>query len=220
MTGENEPVYATAAAVAGLAREVEALRRAIDGMRQITGRVEELASLVARLAETSAAAAVRPERGGTPSWLDLPNNLDAADLTLNELLGWMAKVYLRYADAARSLPDCWLWHPDVVEELLWLMHAWGAAYRFEGVSVSLAADWHDRLRPGVVRRIKAGAGQCSLENHQPGRELHTPALRPPLAGATEAIAGWWAAHRAGEPPGPTDQHVAAAAAHRALRGRK
>lgn len=180
MTGENGPAYATAAAVAGLAREVEALRRAVDGMRQVVNRVEDLASMVTRLAE---AAAPKPaeNRAGTPSWLDLPHDIDPADVVLYELIGWMTKVYLRYTDAARSLPECWLWHPDVVEELLWLMHAWGGAYRFDDVPVSLAADWHDRLRPGVVRRIKSHR-RAVLAGEPPPRP-RTPHPR------TEAAAG-------------------------------
>jgi hypothetical protein len=218
MTGEQQPAYATAAAVAGLAREVEALRRAVDGMRQVVGRIEELASMVARLAETTAPKPVST-RTGTPSWLDLRPDVDLAVSTLRELTDWMAKVYLRYGDATRTLPECWLWHPDVVEELLWLMYAWGAAYRCEDVPVSLAADWHDRLRPGVVRRIMAAAGHCSLENHQPGRRRITT-LPAPLACAAKVIADWWATARTGDPPIPTDQHAADVAAYRALRGRR
>ena len=45
------------------------------------------------------------------------------------LAGWVAGIYLRYLDAAQSLPECWLWHPEVVEELLWLHTAWLHAYR-------------------------------------------------------------------------------------------
>jgi len=216
---EQEPAYATAAAVTGLAREVEALRRAVDQLRPLQQRLEQLAGIVTRLAEAPTPKTT-DFKGGTPSWLDLPRDSDAADVVLNELICWMTRVYLRYADAARTLPECWLWHPDVVEELLWLMHAWAAAYRFDDVPVSYAADWHDRLRPGVVRRIKAVAGQCSLENHDRGRELHQPMLKPPLACAADDIADWWGPKRAGEPPVPRDTHVAAARAYRSLRGRK
>ena len=48
---------------------------------------------------------------------------------LTDLTRWLDDIYLRYADAARTLPECWLWHPEVVEELIWLMHAWLAAYQ-------------------------------------------------------------------------------------------
>jgi len=53
----------------------------------------------------------------------------------------MGAMYLRYPDAAATLPDCWLWHPDLVEELLWLSHAWTAAYQGPDASVALAGDW-------------------------------------------------------------------------------
>ena len=85
---------------------------------------------------------------------------------LGELCAWLHAIFLRYPDGAVALPVCWLYHPDVIEELLWLMHAWCAAYQGKGASVQLAGDWHDRQRPGVVRRIKSGAGSCSIERHQ------------------------------------------------------
>jgi hypothetical protein len=120
-------------------------------------------------------------------------------------------VYLRYPDAAQGLPDCWLWHPDVVEELLWLMHAWLAAYRDDKATVSLAGDWHDRYRPGVVRRITTTTGRCSLENHQP-RDGQPPPGAPvvPVAGAAEQIATWWATTRTDPPPEPDEWHLATA----------
>ena len=46
------------------------------------------------------------------------------------------------------------------------MHAWSAAYQGPQASVALVGDWHDRQRPGVVRRIRQSAGSCSIENHQ------------------------------------------------------
>jgi hypothetical protein len=152
-------VYPDAGAVAGLAREIEALRQAIDTLHGLPSRVDALAELVAQLADavndsTTTAA------GGVASWLDQPTEADTAHAVLGELLAWMQMVYLRYPDAAAGLPDCWLWHPDVVEELLWLMQAWVAAYRDDKAAVSLAGDWHDRYRPGVVRRITTSAGRC------------------------------------------------------------
>ena len=98
---------------------------------------------------------------------------------LTRLAQWVAGVYLRYPDA--RLPDCWLWHPEVVEELLWLHQAWLAAYA-EGARVTAAADWHDRYRPGVLARIKSSADMCALDDHQPGRIRHRPARTAPVAG--------------------------------------
>jgi hypothetical protein len=118
-------------------------------------------------------------------------------------------VYLRYSDAVSGFPDCWMWHPDVVEELLWLHRAWLAAYS-PGAPGSAVGDWHDRQRPGVAARIRAYAGMCSLEAHQPGQDRATPAPVTPTADAVEAIAGWWATSRERLGPTPTEEQIAAA----------
>jgi hypothetical protein len=211
-------VYADAGAVAGLAREIEALHQAIDKLPidklpGLPARLNELAGLVAQLAEATTATSTAA--GGVPSWLDLPADVDAAYGVLGELLSWMQVVYLRYPDAAAGLPDCWLWHPDVVEELLWLMHSWLAAYRDHKAPVSLAGDWHDRYRPGVVRRITTTAGRCSLENHQSRDGQPLPgAPVVPVAVAAEQIATWWATTRTGPAPEPDEWHLATANARR------
>lgn len=76
-------------------------------------------------------------------------------------------MYVRFPEG--SLPGCWLWHPDVVEELLWLCEAWEVAYRGPEASVQRAGDWHDRLRPGVARWARRAAEDCSLRTHlEPG----------------------------------------------------
>ena len=185
--GAADATAATAAAVAGLAREVEGLRRAVDELAGLPRRMDELAGLFARLsAATAAKGAVAA--AGTPSWLDLPSAGGDVVAVLKDLLGWLETIYLRYADAAQSLPECWLWHPDVIEELLWLRHAWQHAYEDEDAPPHLPGDWHDRQRPGVVRRIKATAGTCSLDNHLPGGARHHGAPVVPLAEAYEQIA--------------------------------
>jgi len=213
----NGTAYATTASVTGLAREIEALRQDLSALRTLPDRLKELAALVAQLAE--ATAATIPTGGlGMTSWLDLPTDPpDIALAVLTELTRWMEVVYLRYADAAQSLPECWLWHPDVVEELLWLMHAWCAAYQDENALVSLAADWHDRYRPGVVRRINAAAGRCSLEAHQPRDDHPDPDSGSPVVPVAEAmalIADWWATHRSNPAPSPNPDHLQAAATRR------
>jgi hypothetical protein len=206
-----QPEYASAVAVAGLARELEALRRAVEALRDLPRRVEELAALVARLAEQSATAGGGGGEG-TATWLDHPCDPAPcsraghdADLLLVRLTDWMATVYLRYGDA-RGLPACWLWHPEAVEELVWLRQAWLAAYTDPDAPVAAAGDWHDRQRPGVVRRIRDYAGMCSVENHQPGQQP----VAVPLAGAVTAIAEWWTTRRPAAPPEPTPEQVAEA----------
>ena len=216
----DDQTQLNAAALAGLAREVEGLRRTVEEHRTLRGRIDELAELVARLSTATAAQRSKQPAEVTPSWLDLPAHSADAYAVLKDLLGWMEVIYLRYADAAQTLPECWLWHPDVIEELVWLRHAWRLAYEDPEAPAHLPGDWHDRQRPGVVRRIKTGAGTCSLENHQPGAERHTVAPVAPLTEAHQLIADWWSTSREHEPPPPDESHIAAATGlRRTRRGR-
>lgn len=228
---ESGQEFARAADVTAIAAQIETLRRTlavttgtadaardrVEGLPQrveetsgrvgtVDGRVDDLARLVGQLAESVAALSARPKADPAPSWLMLPADTASAAEVLDELAGWMRAIYLRYADAAIGLPECWCWHPDVVEELLWLMHAWLAAYQGPKASVSGAADWHDRHRPGVVRRISQGAGTCSRERHQvrPGWPT-APSGAPEVPGEADLgrIAEWWGPRRddtAPEPP--------------------
>lgn len=196
--------------LAGLARLVDGLRRDVDPLTPLPQRVEELAEVLARLSETVASIANRRNAGAAPSWLLAPEDPEITATLLDQLAGWLQTIYLRYPDGAAALSDCWLWHPDVVEELVWLMHAWSAAYQGPAASVALAGDWHDRQRPGVVRRIRQTVGSCSRDRHRdrPGRPpLHSG--RPDLSGADQLaeIAGWWATGRDLAPPEPA--HTAA-----------
>ena len=207
------------AVVAGLARELEALRRRLDQLGSLPTRVEQLADLLARHTETLAATTSPPATPAAPSWLDLPAHpgrtadssraARSAEDLLTTLLGWVAEIYLRYPDAAQSLPECWLWHPEILEELLWLHTAWLHAYRTAAAGTAVG-DWHDRQRPGVARRIRDYAGLCSLEQHQPSHKRHAPAPVAPLTDAAPAIATWWATHRGDPPPAPTAEQLDAA----------
>jgi hypothetical protein len=209
-SASREPLESNTAGVAGLAREVDGLRRAINRLGPIPDRVDELAGLVAELAKTVTALAVRRGPDPAPSWLMLPADTASVQEVVEELCEWLRVIYLRYPDAAATLPQCWLWHPDVVEELVWLMHAWLAAYQGPAAAVGLAGDWHDRLRPGVVRRIKGSAGSCSRENHitRRGWEDQTPRgpVSVPGVDAVESIVAWWAEHREERAPEPEIQH--------------
>lgn len=204
---------AAAEAVAALARQVDRLQRALD-TADVPGVRDELRALavtVAGLAEEVAdLAATGPGRERpTPSWLwpvdpgDPGLAAGVAGQLLEELIGWAGRVYVQY-DGGR-LPECWLWHPAVVEELVWLWQAWRAAYRGPGASVHRAADWHDRQRPGVTRRIAAAAGSCSLREHLDSG----PGPVVPTAGAAVAVAGW-RADPAGPAPVPTAEQIRAA----------
>lgn len=212
-----EPEFAHAEALAGLAREVDGLRRTVDPLCDVGGRVEDLARLVGQLTDTVTALSRRPGPTPAPSWLMAPGDPTVVQRLLAELCAWLHAIYLRYPDGATALPECWLYHPDVVEELLWLMHAWCTAYQGKTASVQLAGDWHDRQRPGVVRRIRGGAGSCSTERHltRPDWDQHpVGALPVPGVDAVGSIAAWWARRRddpAPEPVAPAVQDPPSAA---------
>jgi hypothetical protein len=200
--------------VTALARTVQALERRVAEQDALGRRVEELAAMLTRLAqEVTAAKGTGGPSMVAPSWLDLarePGPSDAqadAEDILAMLTGWVTGIYLRYSDA--RLPDCWLWHPDVVEELLWLHAAWIAAHHPDA-PLGAVGDWHDRQRPGVAARVKTYAGLCSLEAHMPGKERHQPAPAAPTTDAAPAIAGWWATGRDQPAPAPTPEQIDAA----------
>jgi hypothetical protein len=191
--------------VAGLARQVDALRRQVEPLTELRERVDDLAGLLAELTETVTALTARRGPTPCPSWLVLPTDDEIARRALGELVTWLEIVYLCYPDAAQGLPECWCWHPDVVEELLWLMHAWLAAYQGTAASVGLAADWHDRHRPGVVRRLRGSVGSCSIEAHQTREGWPRETGAPPIVPGVEAlplIARWWGSHRHEDAPEP------------------
>ena len=205
-TNNGDGGFARAEALVGLAREVEGLRRAVDPLRAVGGRVDELGRLVGQLADAVAALSKRPAATPAPSWLLLPADEAVVERVLGELCAWLHAIYLRYPDGANVLPECWLYHPDVVEELLWLMHAWCAAFHGKAASVQLAGDWHDRQRPGVVRRIRANAGSCSIERHltRPDWDQHPTGAAPvPGIDAVRSIAAWWAERRDDPAPEPS-----------------
>lgn len=197
--------------VDALAGEIDKVRRDLED-KVPAEELDRLASVVADLAASVNITREQGEPESPASWLVLRADGAAARGLLGDLVEWLATVYLRYADAAHSLPECWLWHPDIVEELVWLMSAWRAAYQAEDASVRAAADWHDRLRPGVVRRIGEYAKACSLDNHLAGGRVTGSAPQVPVVDAVEAIALWWADARAKRPPAPTDDQIADAAA--------
>jgi len=203
--GTDGPSTATPAAVAGLARQLDVLHRQMETLRELPGRVDDLSRMLAQLADAVHAQSARSQAAPAPSWLFMPDSETAVVEVLEQLFAWLHAIYLRYRDAADGLPECWLYHPDVVEELLWLMHAWLGAYQGRNASTGLAGDWHDRQRPGVTRRIKTYAGGCSLVNHivRPGRpNVVTGATPVPGVDAVASIATWWAARRDEPAPEP------------------
>lgn len=203
---EQDPMTA----VAGLAREVQAMGELLRQLSVLPSRMTELSEVVEHLAGRVAERDLPPEADGPSSWLDL---VGPTEPLLADLARWMRRVYLRYPDGAQHLPDCWLWHPEVVEELLWLRQAWAVAYHPGAGTPQLAGDWHDRYRPGVVRRIREQVGACALERH--ADQLPSPDV--PLAEAIDLIASWWGTDRAYPAPPPTGEHLVASERRRRVR---
>jgi hypothetical protein len=122
------------------------------------------------------------------SWL-LMSDPETAVTVMADLVRWLDQVYLRFPGA--ELGACWLWHPHVIEELLWLRSAHAEGYDPEAGSWLRVGDWHDRQRPGVVRRIKESLGKCDLSLHAPGRPHgHAPAVAPLVAHAAQVAQQW------------------------------
>ncbi len=213
--------------VVALAREVESLRRAVDRQRDhgdqaaqqvadhgrrlddLTRQAEALAGAVASLAEQLADLDHDEHEDETAraSWFDVDDPDTAAEI-LDDLAGWLRRVYLRYPDSA--LPECWAWHPHVVEELLWLGRAWREAYTGATASVLRQGDWADRQRPGVAARIKQATSACLLLLHTPGRDQDKLPRRVPILSALPTLAQWWATSPGSAPPSPTTDQLAEA----------
>jgi hypothetical protein len=229
---EKDPGTAALAAAAGLARSVESLTRDVAAMKQglqqtasktavtrLAETVTTLGNTVASFEDLLTRLTAKPGSGGNTtaddagevepvrSWLRLPEDTAAVEAVLSELLPWMETTYLRYSTARESLPPCWLWHPEIVEELLWLMDAWTAAYEGPEASNKLVGDWHDRQRPGVTRRIDEYAPSCDVLAHRDTAGQR--AVVVPLAADADPFVTWWATSRDNHGPAPTPEQIKA-----------
>lgn len=207
-----------------------ALERALRKLGRLDTQVAQLADQVVALGpdiappagETPERVAGGPVGPGVRAWL-LADDPAQAAADLDDLTRWVWRVYLWYPDAALS--SCWLWHPEVLEELWWLRLAHADAYDPKNGSVLRMGDWHDRQRPGVARRVRTVLGKCDLTRHAAvnGRPVEiTPPGPPAMAGHAHAVATVWAAGagldavRATGPEPTADQLAEADAYQRAL----
>lgn len=198
---------ATDPLVIALARAVDRAVRRVEALDAMVAEQAADITILTRALDTrsnlpgSGAGDARDEPG-VRSWL-LADDPAQAAADMADLAVWMDAVYLRYRDAA--VPSCWLWHPEVVEELWWLRQAHADAFHPDRGSWLRAGDWHDRQRPGVVRRIIRAVGSCELALHvtdptHPGRltgtSSHvTPPAPAPLISAVAQVAACWALDR-------------------------
>jgi hypothetical protein len=205
---------------------VAALARDMEQTQQQLGELDTLMrQLAADVATLARAITTRREPGGqtgdagdpaTPevwSWLLAAGAGDperAAD-DVTDLVEWIDRVYLAYPGA--TLSGCWLWHPDVVEELRWLRRTHAEAFHPEQGSWQRVGDWHDRLRPGVARRVAAEVGACELSLHQPGQARGRAPRLAPLGGQAAAVAAGWVQLGAAGQPALTREQLEQAAAY-------
>lgn len=203
--------------VVALGRAVERTVRRIgeldSNMRHLAADVHALAR---RLTDGDQSdppdAAAADDPPAVRSWL-LATDPDQANLDLADLVEWVGRVYLRYARA--DLSACWLWHPEVIEELWWLRCAHADAYHPENGSWLRASDWHDRQRTGVERRVNALLGKCDLTRHTSynGRPADVTDPGPaPLGAHHPAVAAAWTTTRTAGPT-PTAQQLTEAEQH-------
>jgi hypothetical protein len=197
-----------AAAVVRAGQVAEAADRRAKALGGIPKQLDGLALTVAGLANQVAelVAEAEDEKRRRASWFDVTDR-DVATRQLEGLADWLAQVYLRYPDA--KLPPCWAWHPDVVEELSWLARAWFQAFRGKTAEPFRQADWHDRYRPGVAKRIGDSHGRCSVRQHvaPDGEEYLRRTPRVALAERRPDIAAWWTTDRLGLPPSATEDDI-------------
>lgn len=199
-----------------LGRDVERNARRLGNVETL---VRQLCADVAGLARRLGAAEAEEESRAVRAWL-LVADVEEAAADLADLVEWLDRVYLHYPGS--ELRSCWIWHADVVEELWWLRCAHADAYHPENGTWQRVGDWHDRQRPGVVRRVIKAIGSCELALHAPGARRHQAQSVAPLADAAAAIAAWSVGGRTGMPPAPTPAQLAEAeqydaALHRSVR---
>ena len=156
------------------------------------------------------------------SWL-LADDPDQAAADLDDLAAWVWRVYLWWPDA--QLSSCWLWHPEIVEELWALRVAHADAYDPQVGTSMRVCDWLDRHRPSTARRVRAVLVKCELTRHIPfnNRPVEVVPPGPPaLARHAAAVAQVWTAGagldvvRAAGPEPTAEQLAEADAYQRAL----
>jgi hypothetical protein len=90
---------------------------------------------------------------------------DTASEQWRSLCSWVGWLRSRYP-IADQLPACWWRHSELVEELTGLWLAWLAAYTEPQAPLTAPIDFHDRLLPSFLGRVRRWGIQC-LDEHRP-----------------------------------------------------
>jgi len=81
------------------------------------------------------------------------------------LTAWVGWLRGRYP-IAEQLPGCWWRHSELVEELTAVWLAWHGAYTDPRGHPGAPADFHDRVLPSFLGRVRRWGVQC-LDEHRP-----------------------------------------------------
>ena len=183
------------------------LRRTVEPLLGLPDRVDDLTRLATDLTNAVAALTARRAAPAVPvvaAAAHRPRPRRPACST-----SWSAgspRCTCATPTARDHLPECWCWHPDVVEELLWLMHAWAAAY--QGPQRLGRGWWGTGTTASAPASCAASgrrAGSCSVENHQTRAGwTRRPPAAPTVPGAdsVDVDRGWWAHRRDQHAPEP------------------
>ena len=179
----NPPPSAAAAAalleVRRMRDRLAELSETIAGLQALPGRVEQYAGLHQQLAATvsedlapglaalreftnaelarqdaqleEVLTELRRERNSPVDWPALTEEQAREQWPI--LGRWIAEVFVPWYEITRDeLPDCWPLHRPALVELSWLRSAHVQAY-LPSSPPSVAGEWHQRWRPGVVERL-------------------------------------------------------------------
>jgi hypothetical protein len=169
------------------------------GYRRLSEQVKTLTGDIATV-NRAVAALVRGQAEKEPAPL-APSLVGAPEAAVVDLLDWLAEVYLQYDGS--TLAPCWAWHPGVVEELAVLRGIHRVIY--DAADWVRLGDWHDRYRPGVVRRVGQALAGCDISRHAEPQ--------PPVVPLADALVTIYAARAAKAPiPAPSEAQTADARA--------
>jgi len=97
------------------------------------------------------------------------------------LAAWVGWLRGRYP-IADQLPGCWWRHSELVEELTGMWLAWHAAYTDPRGHPTAPADFHDRLLPSFLARVRRWGVQCLAEHRsRPATVYASSAVDDPRA---------------------------------------
>lgn len=189
---------ATAATVEGLVSE-------LAGLRLVTGGLADGQEKLARMIAEFIARATEPddeeeEEKPDPDrveWMTVSDPAVAVE-ALVRVRRWVREVWTPYA-AGEELQPCWMWHPDVVADLLACRLAWIASTGPKARPLS-PADWITRFLEPAAKRVTRSLAECHDGYGHLTRGKRYDAT--PGDGGARALARWWAETHDREPEHP------------------